>query len=56
MRPNPGEYASGALASSMLKQTKLAQRLVDEGKGIREIAEIFNVHVATIYRLSPTGA
>jgi len=34
------------------EQIKLAQRLVEEGKAIREIAETFNVHTATIYRLS----
>jgi DNA invertase Pin-like site-specific DNA recombinase len=38
------------------EQTKLAQRLVEEGKAIREIAETFNVHTATIYRLSTVGA
>lgn len=35
------------------KQTKLAQRLIEEGKAVREIAETFNVHVATIYRVLP---
>jgi DNA invertase Pin-like site-specific DNA recombinase len=34
------------------EQTKLAQRLVEEGKAVREVAETFNVHVATIYRVS----
>ncbi|MBV8357737.1 MAG: helix-turn-helix domain-containing protein [Deltaproteobacteria bacterium] len=33
----------------------LAQRLIDEGKSVREIAETFNVHTATIYRLSATA-
>jgi DNA invertase Pin-like site-specific DNA recombinase len=37
------------------EQSKLAQRLIEEGKGAREIADTFNVHVATIYRLSATG-
>jgi DNA invertase Pin-like site-specific DNA recombinase len=38
------------------EQAKLAQRLIDEGKSVREIAETFNVHTATIYRLSATAA
>ena len=38
------------------EQIKLAQRLVEEGKAIREIAGTFNVHTATIYRLSTVGA
>ena len=33
------------------QQAKLAQRLLDEGKLVSEIAETFGVHVATIYRL-----
>src|SRR6202140_5681286 len=38
------------------EQTKLAQRLVEEGKAVREVAETFNVHVTTIYRVSAAGA
>src|SRR6266446_2495670 len=40
-----------------LDQSELAQRLVSEGKSVREIASVFNVHPATIYRLaySTTG-
>jgi DNA invertase Pin-like site-specific DNA recombinase len=34
------------------EQKLLAQRLIDEGRAIREIAITFNVHPATIYRLS----
>lgn len=34
------------------EQAKLMQRLIEEGKAVREIAETFNVHVATIYRNS----
>ena len=34
------------------EQLKLAQRLIGEGKAAHEIADTFNVHVATIYRLS----
>jgi DNA invertase Pin-like site-specific DNA recombinase len=34
------------------EQTKLAQRLIAEGKTIREVANTFQVHVATIYRVS----
>jgi DNA invertase Pin-like site-specific DNA recombinase len=33
------------------QQVKLAERLLDEGKLVSEIAETFGVHVATIYRL-----
>jgi DNA invertase Pin-like site-specific DNA recombinase len=35
-----------------LDQDELARRLVSEGKSVREIAAIFNVHPATIYRLA----
>ena len=38
------------------EQEKLALRLIEEGKPAREIATAFNVHVATIYRLSITRA
>ena len=38
------------------EQAKLAQRLIDEGQSIREIADTFNVHTATIYRISKTAA
>ena len=34
------------------EQLKLAQRLIEEGKAASEIADTFNVHVATIYRLA----
>jgi DNA invertase Pin-like site-specific DNA recombinase len=37
-----------------LDQSELAQRLVSEGKSVREIALVFNVHPATIYRLAAT--
>ena len=37
------------------EQIKLARRLVDEGQSVKEIAETFNVHTATIYRLSSTA-
>ena len=33
------------------EQAQLAQRLISEGKPVRQIAETFNVHAATIYRL-----
>jgi DNA invertase Pin-like site-specific DNA recombinase len=36
-------------------QQELAQRLVSEGKSVREIASVFNVHPATIYRLAVIG-
>jgi transposase len=32
------------------------RRLINEGKSVREIADTFNVHTATIYRLSATAA
>jgi DNA invertase Pin-like site-specific DNA recombinase len=35
-----------------LDQDELAGRLVSEGKSVREIASVFNVHPATIYRLA----
>ena len=55
-RPGGGELTSGARESSTPEQTKLAQRLIDEGQSVREIADTFNVHSATIYRLSQTAA
>jgi DNA invertase Pin-like site-specific DNA recombinase len=38
------------------EQTHLVRRLINEGKSVREIADTFNVHTATIYRLSATAA
>jgi DNA invertase Pin-like site-specific DNA recombinase len=38
------------------EQANLAQRLISEGKPVRQIAETFNVHAATIYRLSEVAA
>jgi DNA invertase Pin-like site-specific DNA recombinase len=35
-----------------LDQGAVARRLVAEGRPVREIASVFNVHPATIYRLS----
>lgn len=37
-------------------QRQLARRLVSEGKSVREIASVFNVHAATIYRLAYSTA
>jgi DNA invertase Pin-like site-specific DNA recombinase len=34
------------------EQAKLARRLIVEGQSVRKIADTFNVHTATIYRLS----
>jgi IS30 family transposase len=34
----------------------LAQRLIDEGQSVREIADTFNARTATIYRFSKTAA
>ena len=36
-------------------QQKLILRLLDEGKGVAELARSFNVHAATIYRLQNPG-
>jgi len=38
------------------EQTNLVRRLMNEGKSVREIADTFKVHTATIYRLSATAA
>src|SRR3954470_16673361 len=35
-----------------LDQGELARGLVSDGKAVREIASVFNVHPATIYRLA----
>ena len=34
------------------EQEQLARRLISEGKPVSEVAKVFNVHTATIYRLS----
>src|SRR5712692_10040691 len=34
------------------EQEQLARRLIAEGKPVSKIAKVFNVHTATIYRLS----
>jgi transposase len=34
-------------------QKELAQRLIEEGKSVRQVAQTFDVHVATSYRLQP---
>lgn len=34
------------------EQEQLARRLISEGKPVSEVAKTFNVHTATIYRLS----
>jgi DNA invertase Pin-like site-specific DNA recombinase len=36
-------------------QRKLICRLLDEGSSIRDVAQIFDVHPATIYRLHKTA-
>ena len=38
------------------EQTQLVRRLLDEGKSVRDLAETFDVHIATIYRLVETQA
>jgi DNA invertase Pin-like site-specific DNA recombinase len=38
------------------EQINLVHRLINEGKSVREVADIFNVHTATIYRVSATAA
>ncbi len=37
------------------EQKRLAVRLVEEGSSAQEVAATFNVHVATIYRLSSSS-
>lgn len=37
-----------------VEQERLVRRLLDEGKAVRDIAKTFDVHIATIYRLSAT--
>ena len=34
------------------EQVQLVSELIDQGKAVREIARIFKVHEATIYRLA----
>ena len=34
------------------EQEQLVRRLLDEGKSVKDLAKTFNVHIATIYRLS----
>ena len=34
------------------EQMQLVRRLLDEGKSVRDLAKTFDVHIATIYRLS----
>ena len=38
------------------EQAQLVRRLLDEGKSVRDLAETFAVHIATIYRLGETRA
>ena len=38
------------------EQAQLVRRLLDEGKSVRDLAETFAVHTATIYRLGETRA
>lgn len=38
------------------EQEQLVRRLLVEGKSARDLAKTFNVHIATIYRLSAAGA
>ncbi len=38
------------------EQARLARRLINEEKSVKQIADTFNVHIATIYRLSLTEA
>jgi len=37
-------------------QRKLAQRLLKEGKSVREVARTFSVHPATLYRILTPAA
>ncbi len=38
------------------EQAQLVRRLLDEGESVRDLAETFDVHIATIYRLGETRA
>ncbi len=38
------------------EQMQLVRRLLDEGKSVRDLAKTFDVHIATIYRLSAAVA
>jgi DNA invertase Pin-like site-specific DNA recombinase len=38
------------------EQMQLVRRLMDEGKSVRDLAKTFDVHIATIYRLSAAVA
>lgn len=42
--------------SRIRKGDCLARRLIDEAQSVREIADTFNFHTATIYWLSKTAA
>jgi hypothetical protein len=55
-RPAVGVSALDALESCTPEQEKLAQQLMSEGNLVRQIAEIFNVHAATIYGDSDVAA
>jgi len=37
------------------EQEQLIRRLLDEGKSVRDFAKTFDVHIATIYRVSAAG-
>ncbi len=38
------------------EKEQLVRRLLDEGKSVKDLAKTFDVHIATIYRLSAAGA
>ena len=50
------EIQLACLRKLTYEHAKLVRRLLNERKSVREIAGIFNVHTATIYRLSATVA
>ena len=37
------------------EQVQLVRRLLEEGKTVKDLAQTFDVHIATIYRLAETG-
>jgi DNA-binding NarL/FixJ family response regulator len=55
-RRQAGGFTWDVLRSSTPSRQNLVRRLITEGKSVREIADTFNIHTATIFRLSVTAA
>jgi DNA invertase Pin-like site-specific DNA recombinase len=54
--PDGGEFTWRFCESLPPEHAKLVRWLLDERKSVREIVDTFNIHTATIYRLSATAA